>query len=173
METIARYSRMAVVRLRRLPLNLHKLLLVAILLPSVFVITVTLLSFLPHREGMLSHGQEHAALALVMVAGIVPFSFLMLGIFRRIQGQILMQNRELSRRTREMEALLKVGKAVEESVDLDRVLPAALGAVVAVTNAEAAEAWLVDPAGGGITLAHHGRHSWKSLTSPPVRVIQE
>ena len=155
MKMIDRHGKIAVTRLRRLRLNLHKLLLAAIVLPSAFVVAVSLLSFLPHQEGLLSHGQEHVALALVMVGGIVPFSFLMLGIFRRVQREILRQNQELSRRTKEMEALLRVGKAVEESVDLGKVLSAALGAVVEVTNAEVAEVWLVDPGGGGITLRRH------------------
>ncbi|MBI4336933.1 MAG: GAF domain-containing sensor histidine kinase [Chloroflexi bacterium] len=135
--------------------DLRRLLLIAILVPTAFVVGVILVSFVPHRAGLLTHTQEHVALAATMVAGIIPFSFFMLGVFRRIERRILRQNLELSRRTREMEALLKVGRAVEASLELDRVLPAALEAVLDATSAEAAEVWLVDKQQGAVLLRHH------------------
>jgi hypothetical protein len=135
--------------------NLNRLLLLAIGLPSTFVVGVILLSFLPHRAELLSHSQEHVALSLTIVIGIVPFSFFMLRVFRGIERRILQQNDDLSGRTREMEALLKVGRAVAESLDLDRVLPAALEATLEATSAEAAEVWLLDVQEGAVFLRHH------------------
>ncbi|MCH7706227.1 MAG: GAF domain-containing sensor histidine kinase [Chloroflexi bacterium] len=135
-------------------MNLNRLLLLAILMPSIFVVAVILFSFGPHQAGLLTHVQEHIILSLVMVTGIVPFSFLMLHIFRRVERHILRQNEELSQRTREMEALLKVSRAVGESLELDSVLPAALDAVLGATSAEAAEVWLLDPQDNTVVLRH-------------------
>ena len=136
-------------------MNLSRLLLMAIILPSVFVVAVILVSFAPHQAGLLDHAQEHAFLAVIIVGGIIPFALFMFHVFRRIQGHVLRQNRELSRLVAEREALLKVGRAVEESLDLDRVLPAALEAVLEATSAEAAEVWLVNPEDGSVTMRHH------------------
>lgn len=136
-------------------MNLNRLLLVAIVVPSAFVVAILLVSFIPHRAGLLSHSQEHLILAVTMVAGIVPFAFFMLRVFRRIQGHVIQQNDELSRRTREMGALLRVGRAVEESQELEQVLPAALEAVLEATSAETAEVWLLDPQDGALVLRHH------------------
>ncbi|MFQ5860891.1 MAG: GAF domain-containing protein [Dehalococcoidia bacterium] len=136
-------------------MNLNRLLLLAILAPSAFVVGVVMLSYFPHQAELFGHETEHVLLGAVMVAGIIPFSFFMFRIFRRIQRHILQQNQELSRRTGEMEALLKVGRAVEESLELDRVLPAALEAVLEATSAEAAEVWLMDPQQGAVLLLHH------------------
>ena len=119
------------------------------------MVGVILLSFLPHREELLSHSQEHAALSITIVIGIVPFSFFMLRVFRGIERRIIQQNDDLSRRTAEMEALLKVGRAVAESLDLDRVLPAALEATLEATSAAAAEVWLLDAQEEAVYLRHH------------------
>lgn len=136
-------------------MNLNRLLLLAILLPSVFVVGIVVVSYIPHREELFTHEQEHLALAATIVAGIIPFSYLMLRLFRRIQEHILRQNAELSRRTTEMEALLRVGQVVGESLDLDQVLPAALEAVIDGTTAESAEVWLLDPNDEAVRLLHH------------------
>jgi hypothetical protein len=87
--------------------------------------------------------------------GIIPFSYFMVRVFKRIQDHILGQNDELSRRATEMEALLRVGQVVGESLDLDRVLPSALEAVIDGTTAEAAEVWLLDRQEGTVVLLHH------------------
>ncbi len=136
-------------------MNLTRLLVISILVPSTFVVAIILVSFIPHRAEVLTHGQEHLALAAVIVAGIVPFSFLMLRIFGRIQDHILRQNDELSRRATEMESLLKVGRAVEESRELSQVLPTALEAVLEATSAEAAEVWLLDRQEGALFMSYH------------------
>lgn len=135
-------------------MNLNRLLLLAILVPSIFVVAVILFSFVPHQAELLTHGQEHIFLAIVMVTGIIPFSFFMLRIFKRIERHVLQQNEELSQRTKEMEALLKVSRAVGESLDLDSVLPAALDAVLEATSAESAEVWLLDPQDETVELRH-------------------
>ncbi|MBI4311526.1 MAG: GAF domain-containing sensor histidine kinase [Chloroflexi bacterium] len=118
-------------------MNLNRLLLIAILLPAIYAIAVIGASYFPHQTGLLSHDGEHVALSIAIVSGIIPFAFLMLHIFRRIEGHIFQQNKELN-------ALLKVGRGVEESVDLDRVLPTALEATLEATTAEAAEVWVVE-----------------------------
>lgn len=125
-------------------MNLRRLLLVAIVVPSLGVVALTAASYVPHRAGLLSHSQEHLTLAVSLVAGVVPFSILMVALFRRIQHHIVRQNDELSQRNREAEALLRVGRAVEGSRDLDHVLPAALDALLEATTAESAEVWLPD-----------------------------
>lgn len=134
--------------------GLNRLLWAAILAPSAFVIGVTLASYFPHTARLLSHAEEHVFLAAAMIAGIIPFSFLMVRIFRRIEGRIITQNELLSRRTREMEALLKVGQAAEESLELGKILPASLEAVLDATTAEYAEVWLLDADGSELTLRH-------------------
>ena len=136
-------------------MNLRRLLLITILAPSVFVIGVVLFSYLPHRAGLLTHGGEHVFLGLVMVTGIIPFSFFTHHIFRRIQGHILQQNEELARRTGEMEALLRVARAAEESLELDQVLRSASEAVLDATSGEAVEVWLVEEPERDLVLRHH------------------
>lgn len=136
-------------------MNLNRLLLIAIGVPAIFVVTVIGASYFPHQAELLSHGGEHIALSVAIVIGIIPFSFLMLRIFRRIERHIIDQNRELSQRTRETEALLKVGRAVEASLEMDRVLPMALEAMVEGTNAEAAEVWLLNPQDKALYLRFH------------------
>ena len=83
----------------------------AILVPSLFVMGVILFSFIPHRSGIFTHAEEHLTLSVIIVAGIVPFTFLVLRIFRRIETHILQQNEELLRHNRQIDALLKVGRA--------------------------------------------------------------
>lgn len=136
-------------------MNLNRLLVLAITIPTLGVVAVTAASYIPHAAGLLSHSEEHLILAAALIAGIVPFSLLMIGLFRRVQRHIVQQNELLSRRNQETEALLKVGRAVEESLDLDRVLPAALEAIVSATTAEAAEVWLPDRQGAELTLRYH------------------
>lgn len=136
-------------------MELSRLLLLAILLPSAFVVGVSFLSYVPHQAGLFSHRDEHAVLSAVMVAGIIPFSLFMLHVFRRIQGHILAQNEELARRNKEMEALLRLGRALEQSLDLDEVLPAALDTGLQATSADAAEVWLLDVQQGVVALRHH------------------
>ena len=135
--------------------NLNRLLLIAILIPSAFVVVIISLSFVPHQAELLTHRQEHVGIAVGMVAGIVPFSFFMLRIFRRIEGHIIQQNDILSSRNTEMEALLELGRAVENSLDLDSVLSASLEVVLTTTGAEATEVWLLDNQREILTLRHH------------------
>ena len=152
-------------------MKLKHLLLPAILAPSIFVVLVAGLSYYPHKTGFFTHEQEHLVLTFVMVVGIIPFSFLMLRIFRRIQAHILHQNEELARRARESEALLKVGRVVEQSMDMDRVLPAALEAILEATNGEAAEVWLVDRQQGVVYLRHHegkAKEAFADITRFPI-----
>ncbi len=129
-------------------MNLKRLLIIGILVPATSVGALVGLSYFPHRAELFGHTGEHITLSIVIVLGIIPFSFFMVGLFRRIEAQILQQNRELN-------ALLKVGRAVEESVDLERVLPAALEATLEATTAEAAEVWVVEPKEGIVVLRHH------------------
>ncbi|MCH7801958.1 MAG: GAF domain-containing sensor histidine kinase [Chloroflexi bacterium] len=136
-------------------MNLNRLLVIAILVPSVFVVVVLLASFVPHQTGLLTHREEHIGIAVGMVAGIVPFAFFMLRIFRRIEAHIFQQNDTLSRRNTEMEALLELSRAVENSLDLDKVLSASLEVVLTTTSAEAAEVWLLDDQREVLTLRHH------------------
>jgi len=148
-------------------MNLRRLLALAILLPSAFVVGVILLSYLPHDAGLLSHSQEHVILSVVIVLGIIPFSFLMLRIFRGIEKHIIQQNEQLARRSKEMEALLRVGHAMESSLELDRILPAALEAILETTSAEAAEVWLLDPRQGELSLRCHrgaGNEAFQEIT---------
>lgn len=93
-----------------------------------------------------------------MLVGIVPFSVLMMNIFRRVHIHTLKQNEALTQRTREMEALLRVGRAVESSLELDKIIPAALEAILEITTAEAAEVWLSDPQEGVVSLRYHKGH---------------
>ena len=111
-------------------MNLNRLLWTAIVFPSAFTAAVVLLSYFPHRWGLLNHHEEHYALATAMIMGMFPFSIFLFRAFRRIQGQLLRQNAELSRRASEMETLLKVGRTVAASLDLDRILPAALQSIM-------------------------------------------
>lgn len=136
-------------------MNLRRLLQLAIILPSLFVVIVSAATFIPHWRGLLSHEVEHIVLALGILAGIIPFSFLMLRIFRRIEQHILRQNETLSQRNKETEALLKVGKAAQESLKIDTVLPAALRATLEATSADAAEVWLSDHDGQTLQLRYH------------------
>ncbi|MBI2865893.1 MAG: GAF domain-containing sensor histidine kinase [Chloroflexi bacterium] len=136
-------------------MNLNRLLALTILVPSAFVAGIIVLSYFPHQAGLLDHSQEHLLLALVMVAGIIPFSLFVFRVFRRIERHIVEQNQRLAQRTREMEALLQVGRAAEESLELDRVLPHALEAVVGSTSAEEAEVWLMAERDGSLELRHH------------------
>ncbi|MFN3974474.1 MAG: GAF domain-containing protein [Dehalococcoidia bacterium] len=129
-------------------MNLNRLLLIGILLPAIFVILTIGGSYFPHRAGVLSHEGEHFLLSLAIVAGIIPFALLMVRIFRRIERHIIQQNRELN-------ALLKVSRAVEGSGDLEKVLPAALEATLEATTAEAAEVWVVEPQEGAVHLRLH------------------
>ncbi|MDA1349700.1 MAG: GAF domain-containing protein, partial [Chloroflexi bacterium] len=55
----------------------------------------------------------------------------------------------------EVASLLKVAQAVEESPELDRVLPGVLKSVLDATAAEVAEVWLVDEREDVIILRHH------------------
>jgi len=90
-----------------------------------------------------------------MIIGIVPFAFFMMRLFRGVQRRILSQNEQLTRRNAEMEAVLTVSRAVEESSDLDTVLPSAMRAVVGATGANAAEIWLANAGAGSIKLRYH------------------
>jgi len=135
--------------------NLSRLLVFAILLPSIFVVAVILVSFVPHQAELLTHQQEHVGIAIGMVAGIVPFAFFMLRIFRRIEAHIIQQNDDLSRRNIEMEALLELGRAVENSLDLDHILSASSKVVLMATGAEATEVWLIDDQRETLNLRHH------------------
>lgn len=148
-----------------------RLLLLAILVPSIFVVLVAGLSYYPLEAGFFTHGQEHLAIALVMVVGIIPFSFLMLRVFRHMEDYVLHQNEELGRRIRETEALLKVGRAVEQSMDLDRVLPAALEAILEATTGEAAEVWLVERTQGVVHRRYHAgavKEAFAEITRLPI-----
>ncbi len=136
-------------------MDLRRLLAVTILVPSAFVAGLVVLSYFPHQAGVLTHKQEHVLLALVMVGGIVPFSFLVFRVFRRIEQHILEQNLRLAQRTKEMEALLRVERAASKYQDLDAVLGSALEAVIGTTSAEEAEVWLVDAREGNLALGHH------------------
>ena len=107
-------------------MNLRRLLLLTILAPSTFVVGVVVLSYLSHQAGFLTHGGEHLLLAVIMVTGIIPFSFFAHHIFRRIEKHILPQNR-----------------TTEESLELDQVLRSASKAVLEATGGEAAEVRLV------------------------------
>ncbi|MBI4340559.1 MAG: GAF domain-containing sensor histidine kinase [Chloroflexi bacterium] len=129
-------------------MNLNRLLLIAIVVPAIFVIAILGASYFPHQARLLSHEDEHLILSMAMIVGIIPFAFFMLHIFRRIERHIIQQNRELN-------ALLKVGRAVEESVDLSRVLPVALEATLEATTAEAAEVWVVEPKEEALFLRLH------------------
>lgn len=147
--------------------NLNRLLVIAILIPSVFVVGIVLLSYVPHQAEKLTHGQEHTALAIAMVAGIVPFSFFMLRIFRKIQSHVVSQNEELSTRTIQMQALLKVGRAVEDSLNLDSLIPSALEAVIESTSAESSELWLLDQQKEAVSLRDHqglSREAFREIT---------
>lgn len=136
-------------------MNVNRLLLLAIVVPSAFVLGVVLLSYAPHREGWLTHGQEHTLLAVAMIVGIVPFAFFMIRLFRRVQRHMLSQNEQLTRRNAEMEAVLTVSRAVEESNDLDTVLPSAVRAVVDATGADVAEIWLGNDASASVSLRYY------------------
>ena len=91
-------------------MSFTRLLLIAIIFPSLYVVVVALVSFIPHQSGVLSHRAEHYGLAIGIVGGIIPFSYLMLRTFRRIERHILGQTEMLALRSREMEALLRVCK---------------------------------------------------------------
>lgn len=144
-------------------MNLGRLLALAIAVPTLGVVAITASSYIPHRAGLLSHSQEHLFLAIALVAGIIPFSLLMIGLFGRIQRHIVSQNEELSKRNREAEALLKIGLAVEQSREPGRVLATALEAVVEATTASAAEIWLPDRNRQVLTRRHHCGESEKAF----------
>ncbi|MBI2328106.1 MAG: GAF domain-containing sensor histidine kinase [Chloroflexi bacterium] len=136
-------------------IKLKRLLFFAILAPSIFLVLVVGFSYFSRKVFVFTYEQEHLAMVLVMLAGIIPFSFFMFRIFRRIQSHILHQNEQLARQARETEALLKVGRTVEQSMDMDQVIPAALEAILEATTGEAAEVWLVDQPQGVVHLRYH------------------
>lgn len=82
-----------------------------------------------------------------MTGVVAAFSFAVFGIIERLGQRVLEQNDELSRRNRELAALMAVGQAGRSSLRLGEVLDAALEAVLAVTSAEAGEVWLMTEAG--------------------------
>ena len=88
---------------------------------------------------------------------IFAFASVMFALIEDLERRVFDQNRELSdllartdQQNAELSALLAVGRASASSIELSEVLDEALGAILAVTSAEAAEIWFVD--GGMLTL---------------------
>ena len=88
---------------------------------------------------------------------IFVFASVMFALVEGLELQVHDQNRELSKllartdqQNAELSALLTVGRASASSVHLSQMLDEALGAILSVTSAEAAEIWLAD--NGTLTL---------------------
>lgn len=78
----------------------------------------------------------------------------------RSDAALQAQVEQYRRRTNQLEALSRVGQAASSSLALTEVLDRVLDATLTVTEMEAGEIWLLDPAVGEVRLARHrGLHS--------------
>ncbi len=90
------------------------------------------------------HATAYVLIMGLIAAGAYLFSSL---IFRMVRSK----EQEILRRNRELAALNTVGTVINESLDLDWVLSRALDKVLEVTEAEAAEIFLVEECTGDLT----------------------
>lgn len=126
-------------------LSMTSLRWLAILVPIVFL---ALVQYLLHAFVDVLHEWPWVIVLFGTVAmAVAVFSFGVFGVIERLERRVLEQSEEVSRRNRELAALLAVGQAGRSAVRLADVLDAALEAVLAVTSAEAAEVWLVTERG--------------------------
>ena len=110
-----------------------------------------------HLHDWLHESPEVLYLVPFLAACIFAFASVMFALIEDLEHRVFDQNRELSellartdQQNAELSALLAVGRASASSIELSAMLDEALGAILAVTSAEAAEIWLVD--GGMLTL---------------------
>lgn len=85
---------------------------------------------------------------------VFAFASVVFALIEDLEARVVDQNRELSdllartdRQNAELSAFLTIGRASASSVELSEMLDEALGAILAVTPAAAAELWLAD---GGV-----------------------
>ena len=127
-------------------MSLPRLKWFAIVAPAVFLGAVTYLLRGPAHEQLHEFPGFLFVLAVLTVA-VAGFSFLVFGVIAKLDRHVVEQNDQLSRRNQELAALLAVGQAASSSLRLSDVLDEALGAILDVTSAEAAEVWLVEQRG--------------------------
>jgi signal transduction histidine kinase len=133
--------------------NLARLKWFAILLPLAALLVMVILL----RSSL--HDWLHESPGVFFLGGlfavcVFAFASVVFALIEDLEGRVLEQNRELSellartdRQNAELSALLRVGRASGSSVELSQMLDEALGEILEVTSADAAELWL---AGAGV-----------------------
>jgi nitrate/nitrite-specific signal transduction histidine kinase len=155
--------------------NLSRLKWFAIVAPLAALVLLVFLLRSPLHDWL---HESPAVLFFVPFFAVCIFAFasVVFALIEDLEHRVLEQNRELSgllahtdQQNAELSALLTVGRASASSVELSQMLDEALGSVLDVTSAEAAEIWLVD--GGMLTLQRFRGVGAAALASrPQVRV---
>jgi len=137
--------------------NLVRLKWFAVVAPLAALILLVFLLRSPLHD-WLHESPEVLFLVPFLAVCIFAFSSVMFALIEDLERRVFDQNRELSellartdQQNAELSALLTVGRASASSVELSQMLDQAVGAILAVTSAEAAEIWFVD--GAMLTLA--------------------
>jgi two-component system nitrate/nitrite sensor histidine kinase NarX len=130
-------------RRRTIPVELDRLRWIAVVLPVAFILLIEALrQLLIERDSTQQPG--HLALAGMMLVGVVTFSLVMFFGIEATQRHLVRQNRELA-------AVDAVSTAIQGELGLDLVIDAALGSVMASTDATEASILVFpqDGAAGG------------------------
>ncbi len=110
-------------------MSLNQLRWISTVLPAIFMVLVAMGSAVPDHYGLLTHAEEHALVAAVMVASVVPFWWIVFRVVGSTQDRLARQNQELAtlhqaaiHRTEALSALHQAGLALTSELSLQSVL---------------------------------------------------
>ncbi len=143
--TMAVVTLIAFIRLAESPPELRTLRVMAVLLPSAFVMSIELILYFVEVEGAVSEVGEHIVATAILSAGAVPFSVLVFRTFTRLRN-------ELARRAQNLQTLHETSLSVTGEPALPRLYELIAGGAGAVVAADRAILLLAPERGGAETV---------------------
>ncbi len=145
--TVAVVALVAFVRVTTSPPELRRLGLLAVLLPSVFVLSIEVALYFIELDERVTEVGEHVVATAVLAAGAVPFSVYVFRAFARLRD-------ELAQRARRLETLHETSTSVTGALELEHLLDVSARGAREVVGADRAAILLLPEAGrAGVVVA--------------------
>src|SRR6185436_8653790 len=132
--------------------DLHRLKLLSVVLPIVFVVGMEVGVGRLVSSGLLQHRFQLAFELFVTVLAITAFGLVMFRFIDRAQRQVMRQNRDLA-------ATNAVSTAVRGELGVDRIIDVALESVMSSTGATAVSVTVFAPEGSPLDKETHHRRN--------------
>lgn len=145
----------AYARFASAPPGLRTLRILAVLLPTLFIVCIEAILLIIEADELLTEVGEHIVATAVLSLSAVPFSIWIFGRFEALRN-------ELARRAERLERLHAASLAVTADPATPRLLETIVRGARAVVSADRAVLLLHDRAGGGV-----GERSTTAVADPP------